>query len=184
MRNVSSRLVCDTPFDTSVFVSSIVIIISTIMAPCCCEGVSVRIACRAGRMIYRSCFSCWAADVFNLWSDLSWVLRYDEPTADSWCGRLLLMCLCVQPHSKTQFPVVCRPKFSWRSKLFDLLNAAKIMWKVNNMANSLFISVKEAPQFVTSTLIRNPFQAHHSVCVCFRNRGEGYLSVCVTLIIS
>lgn len=57
---------------TQVFLfTAIVIIISAIMASCCCEGVSVRIARRAGRTIYHSRFSCWAADVFNLWTDLS-----------------------------------------------------------------------------------------------------------------
>lgn len=52
------------------------------------------------------------------------------------------------------------------------------------MAKSLFISVKEAPHCVISSLIHNPFQTHHGVCVCFSNRGEESMLVGATPIIS
>lgn len=42
----------------------------------------------------------------------------------------------------------------------------------------------EAAHFVISPLIRNPFQARNGVFVCFSNRGEEYMSVGVTRIIS
>lgn len=152
---------CDTPFDTSVFVPSIVIIISTIMASCCCEGV--RIASKTGRMIYHSCFSCWAATFGQIVSE-SFVMMDQVLILDV---AIYFFCVFVCWASQQDlFSSRLQTKVFLGSKIFDLLNPVKILWRVNHMANSLFISVKEAPHFVISTLIHNPFQTHHEyTCV-------------------
>lgn len=59
-----------------------------------CEGASVRIARRTGKLIYCTHFWCRAADVLNLPSDYSWVLCYNGLTVDSLSSHLPRMSLC------------------------------------------------------------------------------------------